>query len=175
MTTEELVAAGLPPAEEEIQEAEIAQFPEDNPTAGASGSDNHEDGEIRSEGEDIGDVDADLKDLVVTRRLKSLPSSFVFGESKVTANMIREYEAAVFFPAGDGRAPLDEQVPTPEPGEIVEFRDFFTCGLQFPCDPLLSAILEKFLVKIHQLSPNSFFGIVKVLLDYENLQMQLQC
>jgi hypothetical protein len=50
MTTEELAAAGLPPAEEEIQEAEIAQLPEDNLATGASGSENREDGEIRSEG-----------------------------------------------------------------------------------------------------------------------------
>jgi hypothetical protein len=41
------------------------------------------------------------------------------------------------------------------------FRDFFTCGLRFPCDPLLHAILEKFSVKIHQLSPNSFLELSK--------------
>jgi hypothetical protein len=64
MTTEELAAAGIPPAEQEIQEPEIAQLPEDNTSPAASGSGNREDGEIRSEGEDIGDVDADLKDLV---------------------------------------------------------------------------------------------------------------
>jgi hypothetical protein len=90
-----------------------------------------------------------------------MPASFVFGESKVTANMIREYEAAGYFPVGDGRAPLDEQVPTPEPGEVVVFRDFFTCRLRFPCDPILVAILDKFSVKIHQLSLNSFLVLSK--------------
>jgi hypothetical protein len=35
------------------------------------------------------------------------------------------------------------------------FRDFFTHGLRFPYVPLLLAILDKFSVKIHQLSPNS--------------------
>jgi hypothetical protein len=30
----------------------------------------------------------------------------VFGESKVTADLIKEYEAAGFFPIGDARAPL---------------------------------------------------------------------
>jgi hypothetical protein len=74
--------------------------------------------------------------------------------------LIREYEAAGFFPTGSGRAPLDEQVPTLEADEVV-FRDFFTCGLRFPCDPLLPAILEKFFVKIHQLSPNSFLEVSK--------------
>jgi hypothetical protein len=88
-------------------------------------------------------------------------ASFVFGEFKVTTNLIREYEAVGYFPAGDGRAPFDEQVPTPTPGEVVVFRDFFTCGLRFPCDPLLIAILDKFSVKIHQLSPNSFLELSK--------------
>jgi hypothetical protein len=104
---------------------------------------------------------ADPKDLIAAKRSKSIPPSFVFGESKVTTDLIREYEAARFFPPGDGRAPLDEQVPPPEPGEIIVFRDFFTCGLRFPCDPLLPAILEKFSVKILQLSPNSFLELSK--------------
>jgi hypothetical protein len=161
MTSEELAAAGLPPAEEEIQEAEIAQLPEDNPTAGASEFEISEEGEIRSEGEDIGDVDADLKDLVAAKRSKSLPPSFVFVESKVTTNLIREYEAAGFFPVGSSRAPLDEQVPTPEADEVVMYLDFFTCGLRFPCDPLLPAILDKFSVKIHRLSSSSFLELSK--------------
>jgi hypothetical protein len=75
--------------------------------------------------------------------------------------MIREYEAAGFFPSGTGRAPLDKQTPTPEDGEVVVFRDFFICGLRFPCDPILPAILDAFSVKIHQLSPTSFLEISK--------------
>jgi hypothetical protein len=78
--------------------------------------------------------------------------------------LIREYEATEFFPAGDGRAPLDEQVPSPKPGEVVVFRDFFTCRLRYPCDPLLLAILDKFSVRIHQLSPNSFLELSKFFL-----------
>jgi hypothetical protein len=121
-----------------------------------------EDGKIRSEGEEIGDVEADVKDLIAVKRSRPLPSSFV-GESKVTTNLIREYEADGFFPAGSGRAPLDEQVSTPEANEVVIFRDFFTCGLRFPCDPILPAILDVFSVKIHQLSPNSFLEVSKFL------------
>jgi hypothetical protein len=75
--------------------------------------------------------------------------------------MIRDYEAAGFFPSGTGRAPLDEQVPTPEDGEIVVFRDVFVCGLKFPCDPILPTILDAFSVKIHQLSPTSFLEVSK--------------
>jgi hypothetical protein len=75
--------------------------------------------------------------------------------------MIREYETTGFFPSGTGRAPLDEQTPTPEDGEVVVFRDFFTCGLRFPCNPVLPAILDAFSVKIHQLSPTSFLDMSK--------------
>jgi hypothetical protein len=108
MTSEEFAAAGIPPAKEEIQETDIPQLPEDNPARAASGSKNHDKGEIRSDGEDIRGVDVDPKDLIAAKRSKSLSTSFVFGESKVTTELIREYEAAGFFPAGDGRAPLDE-------------------------------------------------------------------
>jgi hypothetical protein len=156
MMTEELIAAGLP-AEPEV----TSQPAEDKSSPPAGGFGNREDGEIGSEEEDMEDIDADLKDLVSTKRSKALPAAFVFGESKVTTNLIREYEAAGFFPTGSGRAPLDEEVPSPETDEIVVFRDFFTCGLRFPCDPLLPAILEKFSVRIHQLSPNSFLEFSK--------------
>jgi hypothetical protein len=106
-------------------------------------------------------VDADPRELIVARRSKSFPPSFIFGESKVTTNLIREYEAAGFFPAGDGRAPLDEQILTLEADGVVVFRDFFTCGLRFPCEPLVPAILDKFFVKVHQLSPSLFLELSK--------------
>jgi hypothetical protein len=160
MTTEELAAASLP-AEPVVQNPEVAQPPEGEGSLAASGSRGHEDGEVRTDDEDVGDVDADVRDLVRSRPSGPLPSSLVFRESKVTANMIKEYEAAGFFPSGTGRAPLDVQTPTPEDGEVVVFRDFFICGLRFPCDPILPAILDAFSVKIHQLSPTSFLEISK--------------
>jgi hypothetical protein len=98
MTTEELAAAGLP-VEPEVQDHEIAEPPEEPTSPAASGSGILEDGEIRSEEEDVGKVDADVKDLIAVKQSGPLPLSFVFGQSKVTANLIREYEAARFFPA----------------------------------------------------------------------------
>jgi hypothetical protein len=89
MTTEEFAGAGLP-ADPEVQEPEIAQLAEGDTSPAASESGNREDGEIRSEGEDIEDVDADLKDLVIEEQSKALPAAFVFGESMVTANLNRE-------------------------------------------------------------------------------------
>jgi hypothetical protein len=85
----------------------------------------------------------------------------LFGESKVIADLIREYEASEFFPVGDGRAPFDEEIPTLEANEVIMFRDFFTCRLRFPCDPVLPAILERFSVMIHQLLPKPFLELSK--------------
>jgi hypothetical protein len=143
-----LAAAGLP-AEPEIQDCEVAHPPRNHTSPAASGSGTREDGEIRSEEEEIGDVDADVKDLIAAKQSGPLPPSFVFGEPKVTANLIREYKAAGFFSVGTERTPLDEQFPTPEEDEVVVFRDFFTCGLRFLCDPILPTILDAFSVKIH--------------------------
>jgi hypothetical protein len=131
-------------------------------------SENCEGEEIRSEStsgveEDLADVDANPRDLIVAKSSESYPPSFDFGESKVTGNLIREYEAVGFFPAGDGCAPLDEQTPTPEANEVVVFRDLFTCRLRFPCDPILPATLDKFsrkFINYHRTHfwscPNSF-------------------
>jgi hypothetical protein len=122
MTTEELVAAGLSPNRDEARKSEdIHVRKSDLDNVSARDSDTHEEGEIISEGEDLGNVEADLKDLVTVKQLKFMSASFVFGESKVTTNLIQEYEAVGYFPAGDGRAPLDEQVPTPAPDEVVVF------------------------------------------------------
>jgi hypothetical protein len=97
MTTEELAAGGLP-AEPAVQNPEIVQPPEEHPSPTASESRSHEDGEVRSDDEDVGDVDADVRDLIRARPTGPLPPSFVFGESKVTTNMIRDYETTGFFP-----------------------------------------------------------------------------
>jgi hypothetical protein len=160
MTSKELIAAGLP-VEPIVEGPENAPPAEDGGSPAAIGSRSHEDGEVRTDNDDVGDVDTGIGDLVKAKAIGPLPPSLVFGESKVTTDMIREYEAAGFFPSGTGRAPLDEQIPAPENEEIVVFRDFFICGLRFPCDPILPVILDAFSVKIHQLSPTSFLEVSK--------------
>jgi hypothetical protein len=116
MTSAELAATGLSPTAGEVHGPEAVLIQEINPIpAVVVGYENREDGEIRSKGEDLGDVDADPRDLIAAKCSKSLRPSFVFDESKVTANLIREYEVAGFFPVGDGRAPLDKQTPLPKP------------------------------------------------------------
>jgi hypothetical protein len=86
MTTKELIAAGLP-VDPIVKGAENAAGAED--VGSPSGSRSREDGEVRTDDdEDIGDVDAGIGDLVKAKTVRPLPPSLVFGESKVTANLI---------------------------------------------------------------------------------------
>jgi hypothetical protein len=160
LTSEELATAGVPPT------GESTPSRTDDPAAEViRNSDSRKDGEIRSEDksggvEFLSNVEVDLNELVAAQ-VKSYPPASVFGELKVTAELIKEYEEARFFPGGDGRPPSSEEVPTPEANEVVVSRDFFTCGLRFPCDFHLPSILEKFSVKMHRLTPNSFLELSK--------------
>jgi hypothetical protein len=120
MTSEELVAAGIAPVEREVHKSENTQPREDNPVPDSvPGSENREEGEIRSENasgaeEDLADVDADVKDLMAAKSSKSYPPSFVFGESKVTTNMIRKYESAGFSLLATVAPPLMSKLQLPK-------------------------------------------------------------
>jgi hypothetical protein len=155
MTSEELVAAGIPP------EAEgTSAMATSSATEATKATKTHEEGQIVSgEGEDISNVDASVDELVSPKDF--YPPTLVFGKFLVTQESIKEFEAAGFFPSGDGRAPTDEEIPAPEPNEIVVFKDFFTAGLRFPCDNHLPSLLDRFSVKMHQLTPNSFIELSK--------------
>jgi hypothetical protein len=120
MTTEELAAAGLP-AEPEVQDHKIAQPPEEHASPAASGSRIHEDGEVRSEEEDVRNVDVDVKELIAVKQSGPLPPSFVFGESKVIANLIKEYEEAGFFPQAPDVHPWMNKFPLPKQVKLSYF------------------------------------------------------
>jgi hypothetical protein len=69
---EELAVAGLP-AEPAAQNPETVQPPEEHPSPADSESRSHEEGEVRTDDEDVGDVDADVKDLIRIRPTGPLP------------------------------------------------------------------------------------------------------
>jgi hypothetical protein len=69
MTSEELAAAGLSPNRDEAHESEDIHVREsDLDNASARNLETHEEGEVRSEGEDLENVEADLRDLVTMKR-----------------------------------------------------------------------------------------------------------
>jgi hypothetical protein len=79
MMNEELAVAGLP-AEPAAQNPETVQPPEEHPSPADSESRSHEEGEVRTDDEDVGDVDedvgdvdADVKDLIRIRPAGPLP------------------------------------------------------------------------------------------------------
>jgi hypothetical protein len=82
MTTEELAVAGLP-TEPKVEDHESAQPPEEHASPAASGSGIHEDGEIRSEEEDVGNVDADVKELIAVRQSGPLPPPLSSGNLRL--------------------------------------------------------------------------------------------
>jgi hypothetical protein len=80
-------------------------------------------------------VDASVDELVTPKHF--FPPTLFFGQSLVTLESIKEFKAAGFFPCDDGRGPGDE-IHVPKADEILVFKDFFTAGLRFPCDNLLT-------------------------------------
>jgi hypothetical protein len=123
MYSEELVEAGVAASLENIPQGTSSHVAED-----VLGSGSREEGEIGSgvrtdDGEDISNVEVNLNELISLKG--SYPPSVVFGRSKITKELIKEYEEAGFFPSGDGHPPSNEETPSPMANEIVVFRDFF--------------------------------------------------
>jgi hypothetical protein len=81
--------------------------------------------------------------------------SFYFGPSTVTVSQIREMIDNVYFTNGMGHEPGEETMSEPHVDEAVLFEEFFTTGLRMPLHPVLVAILLKYQVQIHQLTPNT--------------------
>jgi hypothetical protein len=82
--------------------------------------------------------------------------SYDFGPSTVTIGRIRQLEALGYFAEGSARELGEEVIPEPVADEAVMFEEFFAAGLRMPPHPVLTDILVKFHVQIHQLLPNAF-------------------
>jgi hypothetical protein len=147
MTSEELAATGIQPTEGNVPDSENVSSRPAAETIHNSGS--REDGEIRSENRsgsegDLSNVDADISELVVMKD-KSYPLAFVFGESKVMADLIKEYEKAGFFPVGDGHPTSGEQVSAPKQTKLSFPWIFLLVDLDIPMVPFCLPFLRSFL------------------------------
>jgi hypothetical protein len=65
-------------------------------------------------------------------------------------------EALGYFVEGSAHEPGEEVILEPVAEEAVMFEEFFAIGLQMPPHPILTDILVKFHVPLHQLTPNAF-------------------
>lgn len=90
------------------------------------------------------------------------PATFWIGRSRVMEEDLYEFDEHGLIKALPhslchtlGR----EEVPKPEPYEVVVFWDFFEAGLHFPCEDFVNEVLPCFNLQIHQLTPNAFARI----------------
>jgi hypothetical protein len=66
-----------------------------------------------------------------------------------------------YFVKGMGRESREETILKPNADEAMVFEEFFVAGLRMLPHPVLSNILLKFQVQIHQLTPNDILQLSK--------------
>jgi hypothetical protein len=81
--------------------------------------------------------------------------SYEFRASSVTVGRIRLMESLSYFAEGSTHELGEEIVPEPSSDEAIVFEEFFIMGLQMPPHRVLTEILLKFWVQLHQLSSNA--------------------
>jgi hypothetical protein len=70
--------------------------------------------------------------------------------------LVTRPEALGYFAEGSAWEPGEEVIPEPADDEAVVFEEFLAAGLRMPPQPILTDILVKFQVQLHQLTPNAF-------------------
>jgi hypothetical protein len=83
-----------------------------------------------------------------------------FGTSRISSVCVQEMQRLGYFGDGVGRVLGVEEIPEPE-GELVMFEAFFIAGLRLPVHRFVAAILRRFKVQVHQLTPNTVVALAK--------------
>jgi hypothetical protein len=91
--------------------------------------------------------------------------SYDFGASTVTVGRIRQLEALGYFAEGSACEPGEEVVLDSADDEAIIFEEFFAAGLRMPPQLVLTDILVKFRVQLHQLTLNAFAQLSKYFWD----------
>jgi hypothetical protein len=89
----------------------------------------------------------------------SCTQSYFFGPSTMAVSWIRGMIDNDYFVEGMGREPEEKTVLEPQSDEAMVFEEFFTAGLRMPPHLVLSYILLKFQVQLHQLTPNAIIEL----------------
>jgi hypothetical protein len=84
-----------------------------------------------------------------------------FGPSTVIVKQIRGMIDHGYFTEGMGCEPEEETILEPHSDEVVVFKEFFAAGLSMPPHLILTDILLKFQVQIHQLTFNAIIQLSK--------------
>jgi hypothetical protein len=81
--------------------------------------------------------------------------------STVIIGRISQLETLGYFAKGSTCEPGEEVVPEPADDEAIIFEEFFTAGLRMSPQPVLTDILVKFHMRLHQLTLNSLTQLSK--------------
>jgi hypothetical protein len=70
----------------------------------------------------------------------------------------------------------DDLVPKPKEDEVVVFRSFLKAGLRFPWHKMIVAILKRFNIYLHELTPNAIvrLGIFICVVQGQGIEPNVQ-
>jgi hypothetical protein len=91
----------------------------------------------------------------------SCTRSYFFGPSTMTVSRFRAMIDNCYFDEGMGHEPGEETILEPQSDKAMVFEEFFTAGLRMPPHPVLSDLLLKFQVQLHQLTSNAIIQLSK--------------
>jgi hypothetical protein len=86
------------------------------------------------------------------------PSHVEFGKSTVKADDLVLMKKLGYFGENDDelvRFAEEETILEPKKDEVVVFKSFFRAGLRFPLYEMISEVLKKFEIYLHQLTPKA--------------------
>jgi hypothetical protein len=139
------------PEEVVAGEAEVS-WPEATATGSSSGCDF---GDRSGDGTGSQDEESGVVDPPESER------SYDFGPSTITVSRIQQLEALGYFVEGSARELGEEVVLDLADDEAIMFEEFFVAGLRMPPQPVLTDILLKFWVQLHQVISNAFAQFFK--------------
>jgi hypothetical protein len=93
----------------------------------------------------------------------SKPSHIEFGKSTVKAQDLVLMKKLGYFGENDDklvRFAGEEVIPEPRDDEVVVFKSFFRARLRFPLYEMISEVLKKFEIYLHQLTPNAIVRLI---------------
>jgi hypothetical protein len=92
----------------------------------------------------------------------SKPSHVEFGKSTIKAKDLVLMKKLGYFEENDDelvRFAGEETIPELKEDEVVVFKSFFRVGLWFPLYEMISEVLKKFEIYLHQLTPNAIIRL----------------
>jgi hypothetical protein len=91
------------------------------------------------------------------------PSHIEFGKYTVKADDLVLMKKLGYFGENDDdlvRFAGVEVIPDPRDDKVIVFKSFFRAGIRFPLYKMISEVLKKFEIYLHQLAPNAIVRLI---------------